>query len=142
VNRAAWAGSLAILLWSLLIGLLSAPLRGLRLTVRHPPGGSTGLLGSLLLLAQATRFTAAALFGYVCAVDAAVTWALYSVLARRMRVAPTRAVIGYCAASAILAAAAHILSKPPSSLIGSQCSLSLRCAWSRSGRLSCCGISA
>jgi drug/metabolite transporter (DMT)-like permease len=44
---------------------------------------------------------------YLWAVGAAVTWALYSVLARCMRVVPTRAVIGYCAASTILAAVAH-----------------------------------
>lgn len=95
--------------WPLLIVLLSAPLLGLRLTVRHLLGVATGLLGSLLLLAQGTSFTAGALLGYLCAVGAAVTWALYSVLARRMRMVPTRAVIGYCAASAVLAAAAHLL---------------------------------
>lgn len=95
--------------WPLLIVLLSAPLLGLRLTLRHLLGVGTGLLGSLLLLAQRTNFAAAALLGYLCAVGAAVTWALYSVLAQRMRAVPTRAVIGYCAANAILAAAAHIL---------------------------------
>ncbi|MFL5281763.1 MAG: DMT family transporter [Rhodopila sp.] len=95
-------------MWPLLIVLLSAPLLGLRLTFRHLLGVATGLGGSLLL-AQGTNFTAAALLGYLCAVGAAVIWALYSVLARRMRAVPTRAVIGFCAASAILAAVAHIL---------------------------------
>jgi drug/metabolite transporter (DMT)-like permease len=95
--------------WPLLIVLLSAPLLGLRLTVRHLLGVATGLSGSLLLLAQGTNFTAGALLGYVCAVGAAVTWALYSVLARRMRAVPTEAVIGFCAASSILAAGAPIL---------------------------------
>jgi drug/metabolite transporter (DMT)-like permease len=62
-----------------------------------------------LLLGQGTNFKAEALLGYVCAVGAAVIWALYSVLARRMHVVPTKAVIGFCAASAILAAIAHVL---------------------------------
>jgi drug/metabolite transporter (DMT)-like permease len=38
-----------------------------------------------------------------------LTWAFYSVLARRMRSVPTRAVVGYCAVSAVLAAVAHTL---------------------------------
>jgi len=95
--------------WPLLIVLLSAPLLGLRLTVRHVLGVIAGLSGSLLLLAQGTNFTAGALLGYVCAMGAALTWALYSVIARRMRAVPTEAVIGFCAISSILAAGAHIL---------------------------------
>jgi len=95
--------------WPLLIVLLSAPLLGLRLTVRHLLGVAAGLSGSLLLLAQGTNFTAGAVVGYACALGAALTWALYSVLARRMRAVPTEAVIGFCAASSILAAAAHLV---------------------------------
>jgi drug/metabolite transporter (DMT)-like permease len=48
-------------MWPLLIVLLSAPLLGLPLTFRHLLGVATGLGGSLLLLAQGTNFTAAAL---------------------------------------------------------------------------------
>ena len=95
--------------WPLLIVLLSAPLLGLRLTVRHLLGVAAGLSGSLLLLAQGTNFTTGAVVGYACALGAALTWALYSVLARRMRAVPTEAVIGFCAASSILAAAAHLV---------------------------------
>lgn len=95
--------------WPLLIVLLSAPLSGLRLTARHLLGVITGLSGSLLLLARGTNFTADARVGYACAVGAALIWALYSVLARRMRAVPTEAVAGFCAASSILAAAAHVL---------------------------------
>ncbi len=95
--------------WPLLIVLLSAPLPGLRLTVRHLLGVITGLSGSLVLLMRGTNFTRGALVGYVCAVGAALTWALYSVLARRMRTVPTEAVVGFCAASSILAAGAHVL---------------------------------
>jgi len=94
--------------WPLLMVLLSAPLLHLRLTARHLLGVITGLSGSLLLLAQGTNFTRGALTGYICAFGAALTWALYSLLARRMRGVPTEAVAGFCAASAILALAAHI----------------------------------
>jgi drug/metabolite transporter (DMT)-like permease len=62
-----------------------------------------------LLLAQGTNFTANAMLGYLFAIGASVTWALYSVLSRRMHAVPTKAVIGFCAASAILAALAHLL---------------------------------
>ena len=94
--------------WPLLIVLLSAPLLGLRLTARHVMGVVTGLTGCLLLLARGAAFTAAVLPGYACALGAALTWAFYSVLSRRMRAVPTRAVIGFCAASAVLAALTHL----------------------------------
>jgi drug/metabolite transporter (DMT)-like permease len=109
----AWAppaeANLLNYMWPLLIVLLSAPLLGLRLTTRHLLGVGTGMAGCLLLLAKGTNFSSDALLGYVCAVGAAVIWALYSVLARRLRLVPTRAVIGFCAASALLAALAHLM---------------------------------
>jgi drug/metabolite transporter (DMT)-like permease len=95
--------------WPLLIVLLSAPLLGLRLTARHVMGVLAGLSGSLLLLCQGADFKLDAVIGYICAIGAASTWALYSVFSRRMHAVPTTAVIGFCAASAILAAIAHAL---------------------------------
>jgi drug/metabolite transporter (DMT)-like permease len=95
--------------WPLLIVLLSAPLLGLQLTARHVLGVLGGLGGSLLLLFQGADFRLDAVIGYICAVGAASTWALYSVLARRMHSVPTTAVIGFCAVSAVLAAIAHAL---------------------------------
>lgn len=95
--------------WPLLIVLLSAPLLGLRLTPRHVLGVLAGLSGSLLLLSQRADFKLDALIVYFCAIGAALTWALYSVLARRLRAVPTKAVIGFCAVSALLAAIGHIL---------------------------------
>ena len=93
--------------WPLLIVLLSAPVLGLRLTARHLCGVAIGFCGSLLLLVRGTNFSADAVSGYAFAAGAAVTWALYSVLARRMRAVTTEAVIGFCAASALLSALAH-----------------------------------
>ena len=93
--------------WPLLIVLLSAPLLGLHLTWRHVAGVLAGLTGCFLLLAGGASFKGAAITGYFCAFAAAWIWALYSVLARRMRAVPTKAVIGFCAATALLAALAH-----------------------------------
>jgi drug/metabolite transporter (DMT)-like permease len=93
--------------WPFLIVLLSAPILGLHLTKRHVLGVSIGLGGSLLLLARGTNFSVDAILGYVCAVGAALIWALYSVFAGRLRAVPTHAVIGFCAGGAVLAAVAH-----------------------------------
>ena len=94
--------------WPLLIVLLSAPVLGLRLTPRHLLGVATGLAGSLLLLAQGTSFSAEAISGYLFAAGAALTWAAYSVLARRLHTVPSSAVLGFCAASFLLASMAHL----------------------------------
>ena len=51
--------------------------------------------------------------GDLLAAAAAVTWALYSVLSRRMGSVPTEAVAGFCAASAVLAAAATLAFEHP-----------------------------
>ena len=96
-------------LWPLLIVVLSAPILGMRLSERHVLGVVTGLCGSLLLLARGTNFSADAVFGYACAAGAALTWALYSVLARRLHAVPTQAVVGFCAGTAVLAAVAHVV---------------------------------
>jgi drug/metabolite transporter (DMT)-like permease len=98
--------------WPLLIVLLSAPILGLRLTPRHLIGVAIGLTGSLLLLAGGTNFTTTAVFGYACAIAAACTWALYSVISGKLHTVPTQAVAGFCAGTAILAAAAHALFEP------------------------------
>jgi len=99
-------------MWPLLIVLLSAPLLGLHLSARHLLGVAAGLCGCLLLLAHGTAFSAEALFGCACAGGAALTWALYSLLARRLRAVPTQAVIGFCAGSAVLATLAHLAFEP------------------------------
>ncbi len=94
--------------WPLLIVVFSAPILGLHLSRWHILGVLTGLAGCLLLLVRNADFSAGALFGYGCAFAAAVIWALYSVLSRKFAMVPTGAVVGFCAASAILATAAHV----------------------------------
>ncbi len=95
--------------WPLLIVLLSAPLLGMRLTGQHLLGVAAGLSGSLLLLARGAHFDADSVLGYLCAAGAALTWALYSVLARRMAGVPSAAVAGFCGGSAVAAAVAHAM---------------------------------
>ncbi len=98
--------------WPLLIVLLSAPLLGLRLTGKHLAGTVLGAAGCALLLGGNASLTAAYLPGYAAAVLSAITWASYSVLSRRFAAVPTGAVAGFCAASAVLAAASHFAFEP------------------------------
>jgi drug/metabolite transporter (DMT)-like permease len=95
--------------WPFLLVLLSAPILGLRLGVSHLLGVTIGLGGCLLLLADGANFGLEAAFGYACAIAAAFTWALYSVLSGRFKQVPTQAVIGFCAGGAVLAGIAHLL---------------------------------
>ncbi|MBC7433642.1 MAG: DMT family transporter [Rubritepida sp.] len=95
-------------LWPLLIVLFSAPLLGLRLGPSRLGGVGLGFAGCALLLGGGARFPVDAWFGLGCALAAAVVWALYSVLSRRLAAVPTDAVAGFCLASAGLAAVAHL----------------------------------
>lgn len=95
-------------LWPLLIVLLSAPLRGLALGPKRLAGVGLGAAGGAVLLAGGASFPAGAVAGFACALAAALTWALYSVLADRFRSVPTEAVAGFCLASAALALAASL----------------------------------
>jgi drug/metabolite transporter (DMT)-like permease len=100
--------------WPLLIVLFSALLLGLRLRPAHLLGVALGFGGCLLLLGRGTGDAAAApgaWVGYAAAVGCALTWSLYSVLARRFASVPTTAVAGFCAATALLAGTAHVVTE-------------------------------
>ncbi len=98
--------------WPLLIVLLAAPLRGLRLGPQRLAGVGLGAAGAALLLSGGASFPAEAMAGFACAIGAALTWALYSVLASRFASVPTEAVAGFCLVSAALALAAHLVLEP------------------------------
>jgi drug/metabolite transporter (DMT)-like permease len=104
--------------WPLLIVLLAAPLRGLRLGPQRLAGVGLGAAGAALLLSGGASFPVEApglaYAGFACAIAAAPTWALYSVLAARFAAVPTEAVAGFCLVSAALALAAHLALEPPS----------------------------
>lgn len=97
-------------LWPLLIVLLSAPLRGLRLGPARLAGVFMGFAGCALLVGTGAAFPPEAVPGFLAALGAAVVWAVYSVAAgtRRLVRVPTEAVAGFCLAAALLAAVAHL----------------------------------
>lgn len=90
-------------LWPLLIVLLSAPILGLRLTARHWLATGLALMGCLALLGESVVGAPGAGLGYALAGAAAVTWALYSVMLRRLAAVPLGAMAGFCAVTAVLA---------------------------------------
>lgn len=99
--------------WPLLIVLLSAPILGMRLGARHLAGVVLGAVGCLLLIGPgAGSAMGGAWLGYALALGAGLTWAFYSVLARRMAAVPTEAVAGFCAATAVVCWVAHFLAEP------------------------------
>ena len=107
----AWAppaeANLINYLWPLLIVLFSAALPGMALTRWHLAGVGCGVAGCAVLLGGGAGLTAGAVPGYLMALGSAVTWAVYSVLARRLAAVPTGAVAGFCAGTAVLAAISH-----------------------------------
>ena len=103
--------------WPVLIVLLSRPILGLPLGPRRLGGVALAAAGVAVLLAGADRAafgtTPHAVWGFACALAAGGTWAVYSVLARRLAAVPTEAVAGFCLASAALAGVAHLALEPP-----------------------------
>lgn len=97
-------------LWPLLIVLLSAPLRGLRLGPTRLTGVGLGFLGCALLVGTGEFFPPGAVPGLLAALGAAVVWSVFSVTAgmRLLVRVPTEAVAGFCLGTAVLAAAAHL----------------------------------
>ncbi len=100
-------------LWPLLIVIFSALLPGHRLRWWHLAGAFAGLAGTVVLIGGGSGkdgfgFRGEYAEGYAAAVAAAVTWAIYSLLSRRLAHVPTDAVGSFCAATAVLAAMAHL----------------------------------
>ncbi len=99
-------------LWPLLIVLLSpAILPGYRLRPNHLAGAVLGLSGTVLILTGGKlSLDRVNLPGYLLAAGAALTWALYSLLTRRLPSFPTSAVGGFCLAGGLLSIAAFLVS--------------------------------
>jgi drug/metabolite transporter (DMT)-like permease len=104
------AGLIAYL-WPLLIVVFSALLPGERLRWFHLAGALLGLAGTALTIAKGSgiAFESAYLPGYIAALGCAFTWAGYSILSRRFHHVPTAVVAGFCLATAVLSALAHLL---------------------------------
>jgi drug/metabolite transporter (DMT)-like permease len=102
--------SLVNYLWPLLIVLFSAFLPGERLHWFHVAGAVLGFAGTVLIVSGAgIAFQPAHLPGYAVALACAVTWAVYSVLSRRLAAVPTDAVGAYCLVTALLALVGHLV---------------------------------
>jgi drug/metabolite transporter (DMT)-like permease len=105
---AAEAGLIAYL-WPLFIVLLSGLLPGERLGRLHVLGALLAFAGAaLIVLRGAGGLTAGALPGLALAFGCAVTWAVYSVLSRRLGEVPTASVAVFCLATALLSGVAHL----------------------------------
>lgn len=105
---AAEAGLIAYL-WPLFIVLLSGLLPGERLGALHVAGALLAFCGAaLIVLRGAGGLSAEALPGLLLAFACAVTWAVYSVLSRRLGAVPTGSVAVFCLATAALSAVAHL----------------------------------
>ncbi len=106
---AAEAGLIAYL-WPLLIVLFSGFLPGEQLKTGHVLGGCIGFLGAALIVVQNIGgLDPDALPGFALAFIAALTWAGYSVLSRRLGSVPTASVSVFCLATALFSAVAHMM---------------------------------
>ena len=94
-------------LWPLLIVVLSPLyLPGYRLQLHHLVGAFMGLCGAgLIVTGGKLSLDAANLSGYLLAAGAAIVWASYSLLTKRLPSFPTAAVGGFCLASGLLSLA-------------------------------------
>ncbi len=98
-------------LWPLLIVLFAAS--GDRLRPSHVLGALAGLAGTVVLVGGGgAGFDPNYVFGYSAAFAAALIWAAYSVLSRRLARVPSDAVGGFCAATAGLALVCHLGFEP------------------------------
>ena len=98
-------------LWPLLIVLFSAFLPGEHLTARHLMGALLSFAGLLALLSGKEAAFSSLQSGHVLAFGAALTWAAYSLLSRRLAHVPSGAVAGFCLATSALAALVHGVSE-------------------------------
>ena len=107
------AGMIAYL-WPLFIVLGSAMLPGERLRSVHVIGALIGFCGAILILSGRLEdggafSTTQRYFGYGAALACAFTWSGYSLISRRFGDVPTDAVTGFCLATSLLSAIAHLL---------------------------------
>ena len=104
--------SLMNYLWPLLIVLLSPLfLPGYTLRIHHLVGALIGLGGAALILTGGKiGLDLANMKGYLLAASAALVWASYSLMTKRLKPFPTAAVGGFCLASGLLSLGAYWIS--------------------------------
>ena len=99
--------SLINYLWPLFIVLFSGLLPGEKLSNSHVLGAVIAFVGAALIVSQGSAFSADTMRGYILAFCAALAWATYSVVSRRLGAIPTSAVAVFCLMSAALSFACH-----------------------------------
>jgi drug/metabolite transporter (DMT)-like permease len=107
-------------LWPLLIVLLSPVFfSDFRLTMRHLLGGLLGFIGVFLLIASDSALSLDSQngLGYLLALAAAFTWAVYSLLSKRMTGLSTATIGLFCLLSGALALACHFVFETHVSLV-------------------------
>lgn len=107
--------SLVAYLWPLLIVLLSGLLPGERLGRAHVAGAVLAFAGAALIVLGRGGDEAGTRpgLGLLLAAGAALTWAAYSVLSRRLGRWPTVGVAVYCGGTALLSLGAHLVWEEP-----------------------------
>ncbi len=102
-------------LWPLLIVLLSPLfLKDYNLRVYHLGGALLGLCGAALIISEGSIvLDTAFLKGYGLAAGAALVWACYSLMTKKLPLFPTGAVGAFCLVSGLLAFGAFLLTNPP-----------------------------
>ncbi len=95
-------------LWPLFIVLFSGLLPNERLKPLHIIGALLAFSGAALIVLGRADAAGSSLQGYALAFACAVTWALYSVLSRRLGAVPTESVTVFCLATAALSLVAHL----------------------------------
>lgn len=95
--------------WPLLIVLFSGLLPGERLRLQHVAGALIALAGAALIILNGGAGGAFTVTGLLYASGCSLTWALYSVISRRLGDVPSDAVAIYCIGTAVLSALAHLV---------------------------------
>jgi drug/metabolite transporter (DMT)-like permease len=113
-NAPAIEASLINYLWPLLIVVLSPIFfSGYALRPYHLTGASAGLIGAgLIVTGGHLNLDMANMGGYLFAAGAALTWACYSLLTKKVPPFSTAAVGGFCLVSGILSLCIHFLMEP------------------------------
>lgn len=102
--------SLLAFLWPLLIVLFAAFLPGEKLKPQHLAGAILSLAGCWILIGKgSTAFSIDNLPGYLLALTCALIWSGYSVATRSVKAVPSDAVGWFCALTAVMALACHLM---------------------------------
>src|SRR5208337_380154 len=93
----------------LIVLLTPVIIPGLALRARHVAGAVLGLTGAALIVTGGSiRPDLSALPGYLFAAAAAITWAMYSLLSRRLPTFGSGAVGAFCLASGVLSLGVYL----------------------------------